>query len=130
MKENKKEKKHKWLHVRLSQDEYDKMQQGFSKTTERYLSGYSRKILLGKPMFKGVRNLSTEPLIEEFAGLVKNLNGVANNFNQVTHKLHTLRSIPEFQNWVLAYERDKIRLMKDIEIIREHMDKNASLWLL
>lgn len=129
MREYKNEKKHKWLHLRLSQAEYDKLLKGYSKTTEPYISSYTRKILLGKPMYKGTRNLSTEALIEEFSGLVKTLNGVANNFNQVTHKLHTLRSIPEFQHWALAYERDKNRLLKDIEAIREYMDKNAALWL-
>lgn len=129
MKENNNQKKNKWLHLRLSPAEYDKLHQGFSKTTERHISSYSRKILLSKPMIKGTRNLSSEALIEQFSGLVKTLNGIANNFNQVTHKLHTLRSIPEFQSWVKAYESDKNRLMKDIEIIRDHMDKNASSWL-
>lgn len=125
----KKNLKTKWLHVRFSDDEHELLLKQFKGTTERKLSAYSRKILLGVPMIKGVRNLDQESVIKEFSGLLKDLNGIANNYNQAVHKLHTLNTQKEMIRWIMIYENDKSNLLSHIEEIRIIIRKVASEWL-
>src|SRR5687767_9246376 len=98
---NVKELRTKWLHVRITEEEYKQLNKEFSGTVERKISSYIRKMVLGKPMIKGVRDLSQEKLIQEFSGLLKDLNGVANNFNQAVHKMHTLGTHQELIRWII-----------------------------
>jgi hypothetical protein len=118
-----------WLHVRLSQVEHDQLKKQFSKTTERKMSSYVRKILLGKPMLAGVRNLTTELLIAEFSKLIKDLNGIANNYNQAVHVLNTLKRSSEFLKWFLAYESDRTGLLADVKKIRDYINETSEKWL-
>lgn len=124
-----KDPKNKWLHVRLSDDEFKTLQSSFSATSERKLSGYVRKILLGKPMIGTYRNLSADALIVEFSKLIKDLNGAANNFNQAVHVLHTLQHSTQFLAWLKAYERDKALMLVNIRHIREFINKTSEVWL-
>lgn len=121
--------KTKWLHVRLSEDEFRQINTAFSRTTEHKISSYTRKILLGKPMIAGVRNLTTEGLISEFSKLIKDLNGIANNYNQAVHVLHTLKRSTEFSKWFLRYESDRIKLLADVKVIRDYINEKSALWL-
>lgn len=123
------EPKIKWLHLRLSQSEFNQLEKQFKTTTERKMSGYSRKILLGKPMILGHRNLDAEALITQFSILIKTLNGIANNYNQAVHVLHTLKSDSQFLKWFLQYENDRSQLLSDVRTMREYMNQNASKWL-
>lgn len=121
--------KNKWLHLRLSEDEYNQLQQAFSKTTERKISKYARNILLGKPVISEYRNLSAEDLLREFSILNKTLNGIANNYNQVVHKLHMLDHIPEVKRWLTASEPQGKMLFQNIEEIKDHLKKSTVKWL-
>ncbi|WP_233164707.1 plasmid mobilization relaxosome protein MobC [Pedobacter sp. ASV28] len=125
----KKNNRNKWLHLRLTEEEYTQLNKAFASTTERKLSDYSRKILLGRPMIGGYRNLTTDALVTEFAQLIKTLNGIGNNFNQVVHKLHTLRHDKEFSALFTAYEMDKRKLLKEVQDMRDFMNKCAGQWL-
>ncbi len=118
----------KWLHLRLSETEYALLQQQFKSTLERSLSAYARKVFLHKPMIGGTRDLALDDLVKELIILLKDLNGVANNFNQITHKLHTLHHIPEFRGWILRYDKDKEKLMISIEEIKVFIRHNSQLW--
>jgi len=122
--------KNRWLHVRLSEQEYSLLHKQFSKTTERKISQYARNILLGNPMIAGHRNLSTESLTTEFSILVKTLNGLANNLNQSVHKLHTLDAVADIKTWLSMHERDRQKLHESMAILKEFMKENAAKWLL
>lgn len=128
MKENKNN-RNKWLHLRLTEEEYKQLQYQFSKTTERKISAYSRNILMGKPMIKGVRNLTAEALMQEFAQLRKDLNGIANNYNQAVHQLHLIRKKEQYKPWLETYETGRRKLLHDVERIKDFINKAASLWL-
>lgn len=121
--------KNKWLHLRLSEEEFEMLQKAFANTTERKLSKYARNILLGKPMIAGHRNLSLDSLIIEFSTLVKTLNGLANNFNQSVHKLHTLDAVPDIKAWTGGHDRDKTALLQSIEIIKAYLKETSVKWL-
>ncbi|MBN8879824.1 MAG: plasmid mobilization relaxosome protein MobC [Sphingobacteriales bacterium] len=129
MMKEKKNTRNKWLHLRLTEEEYRQLNKAFVTTTERKLSDYSRKILLGKPMIGSYRNLTTEALVTEFAQLIKTLNGIGNNFNQVVHKLHTLNHLKELTALFTAYEMDRRTLLKEIQEMKDFMNKCAGQWL-
>lgn len=122
--------KNRWLHVRLSEQEYKLLHKQFSKTTEQKISQYARNILLGNPMIAGHRNLSADQLVAEFSVLVKSLNGLANNLNQSVHKLHTFDGVPEIRTWLNLHEKDRKMLFDSMATIKEFIQENSSKWLL
>ena len=83
----------KWLHLRLTPDEYQKIVAAFSKSTCRKLSDYARKNLLQKPIVNKYRNESLDDFMTEMIRLRGELNAIGNNFNQAVKKLHTLQQI-------------------------------------
>lgn len=93
-----------WVNVRMNQEEFDKLQSNRKKTTERSNSDYIRKLVTGQPVKILTRNASQDALTEELISLRKELNAIGQNLNQAVRKLHSLKMIPEFRNWVTEYE--------------------------
>ncbi|WP_118975777.1 plasmid mobilization protein [Taibaiella koreensis] len=110
--------KDKWLHLRLSNEELLQLQKAFSKTTEKKISKYARNILLGKPMIATYRNLSMDSLLTAFVQLNKTLNGIANNYNQSVHRLHTFDHDPQVRAWLLSQSETGQMLLENIAEIR------------
>ena len=129
MKKEEKVNRDKWLHVRLTEAEQTALKKAFKGTTQTKLSDYARAILLGKPMIAAVRNQSLQEILAELSALRKDLNGVANNFNQAVHKLHMLDHLPQFKSWLLAYDLDKRKLLKDIAQMKDYINQTAEKWL-
>lgn len=118
-----------WLHLRLTIDEYELIQKRYRKSTCPKLSDYARKNLLQKPIVMKYRNGSLDELMPELILLRKDLNGIGNNFNQAVKKLHTLVQIPEFKHWITVFEVEKIVLFNSIEQIKKHIRNLAERWL-
>ncbi len=119
----------KWLTVRVSEPEHAAIQKQFKQTTERKLSAYVRKILLGKPMIKEVRNASLQEVIAVLARMQKDLNGLTNNYNQMVHKLHISDTKAELKAWIDLYEKEKKILFFQIETISGYIAKSSEKWL-
>ncbi|OJV50961.1 MAG: hypothetical protein BGO31_10870 [Bacteroidetes bacterium 43-16] len=119
----------KWLTVRVSEPEYAAIQKQFKQTTERKLSVYVRKILLGKPMIAEVRDASLQEIIFVLIRMQKDLNGIANNYNQMVHKLHISDTKAELKAWINLYEKEKKILNLHIETISEYVKKTSQKWL-
>ena len=117
-----------WLHIRLTADEYDRIAKCFKESTCRKLSDYARKMLLGKPVTINCRNASVDSYTEELAQLKTELNAVGNNFNQAVKKLNMLSSIKEFEHWLIAYELDKRQLFGQIQTVSDHIKKVSEKW--
>ena len=118
-----------WLHLRLYDSEKTQIHKAFLKTTQRKFSDYARKILLGKPMIATYRNASIDDLMNELIKLRKDLNGLANNFNQTVHKLHTLDHGSSLKNLLVHYENERKILFGKVGEMREMMDKIGAEWL-
>lgn len=118
-----------WIHVRLTPDEMKLLQNGFEKSLCPKLSDYARKNLLGKPIVLKYRNESVDNLILEISKLRSELNSAGNNYNQAVKKLHTLRQVSEFQQWILSSQNDKNKLFESIETIKISMLKLIEKWL-
>lgn len=122
-------KRTKILNLRLTTAEYDKLQQRFKKTTQRKFSDFARAMLLGKPQIGAYRDLSMDAMMTEFSALRKDLNGVANNINQVVHKLHITDDPSHFPAWLKHYETEHRSLVERMENIRLQVNKIAEKWL-
>lgn len=119
----------KWLHLRLTPDEYQKIMKEFNKSTCRKISDYARKNLLHKPIVNTYRNQSLDDFMAEMIRLRGELNAVGNNFNQAVKKLHTLNQIAEFKHWLISYELEKKILFNKVDEIKKHIQKFAESWL-
>jgi hypothetical protein len=119
----------KWLHLRLTPDEYQKIMKEFNKSTCRKLSDYARKNLLQKPIVNTYRNKSLDDFMAEMIRMRGELNAIGNNFNQVVKKLHTLQQISEFKHWLISYELEKKILFNKVDEIKKHIQKFAESWL-
>ncbi|MFA6059602.1 MAG: hypothetical protein WC756_15455 [Taibaiella sp.] len=117
------------LNIRISKADHDKVMKLFSKTTERKLSGYLRKIILKEPMVKTYRNESLEEIIQVLTRLQSDLNGTANNYNQAVKKLHSYRNFEQVGTWLIVHKYEQEKMLKEIAEIKSFISKTAELWL-
>ncbi|WP_316835057.1 plasmid mobilization protein [Pedobacter nutrimenti] len=117
------------VHLRLTEAEFLQLDKYFKSTTERRISNYIRSVLLQKPLYKGVVNESLKDIMATLFELRKDFNGIANNLNQVVHKLHTLDRYPDIKAWTLLFEMDRKALQKSMEEMRLYINKTAEKWL-
>jgi hypothetical protein len=115
--------------LRLTSDEYRKIEKKWKASTCRKLSEYVRRSLFGKPIVTTYRNSSQDDLMAELTKLRNELNGIGNNFNQVVKKLHTLQQIAEFKSWLIAYEVEKKILQNKLDEVRNNIKKMLEIWL-
>ncbi len=120
--------KTKWLHLRLSEIEYQKLHKNFSATTSRKISEYSRSILLSKPLIGSYRNKSVDEFMVEMIRLRTELNNLGNNFNQLVKKINTYKDEQTMYRLLAGYELERRQLLKHIESICLFIEKNSILW--
>ncbi|MBS1735170.1 MAG: plasmid mobilization relaxosome protein MobC [Bacteroidetes bacterium] len=118
----------KWLTIRLSEAEENKLNKFFNRTTSSSLSEYAREVLLQEPVTFFYRDQTADEFLSEMIQLKRELNAIGNNFNQAVHKLHTLDHIPEIRSWVMQYENLKNTLLKKVEEIKERMNQIYIQW--
>jgi hypothetical protein len=115
--------------LRLTPEEYAKIERKWKSSTCRKLSDYVRKHLFDKSIVTTYRNQSLDDFMEETIVLRNELNAIGNNVNQAVKKLHTLQQIPEFRNWIISYDLDKKILFNKVEEIKKHIQKITDKWL-
>ena len=119
----------KWLHLRLTPNEYDRIYKSYTNTSCQKLSDYARSIILDKPITVYQRNKSLDDFMTEMVSLRNELNSIGNNFNQAVKKLHTLQQIAEFRAWIITYELEKQILFNKVDEIKNRINKIADEWL-
>jgi len=115
--------------LRLTTEEYAKIEKRWKASTCRKLSDYVRHNLFEKPVVSSYRNQSTDDFMAEMSQLRTELNHIGNNFNQAVKRLHTLSQIAEFKSWLIAYEVEKKPLFNKVDEIKKHIQKIAETWL-
>ena len=115
--------------LRLTPDEYLKIEKKWKASTCRKLSDYVRHSLFDKPIVTTYRNSSQDDLMTELTRLRNELNAVGNNFNQAVKKLHTLSQIAEFRSWLIAYEVEKKIIHNKLDDVRSTIRKMLEIWL-
>ncbi|PIF34523.1 hypothetical protein CLU81_5178 [Flavobacterium sp. 9] len=115
--------------LRLTLEEYAKIERRYKESTCRKLSDYIRRHLFNKPITTYYRNQSIDDAMEEIIIMRNELNAVGNNLNQVVKKMHTLQQIPEFREWIVRYEEERKILFQKINKIQNHIYKITEIWL-
>ena len=115
--------------LRLTPEEYAKIERKWKASTCRKLSDYVRKHLFDKSIVTTYRNQSLDDFMEETIVLHNELNAIGTNINQAVQKLHTLQQIPEFRNWIISFDLDKKILFNKVEEIKKHIQKISDKWL-
>lgn len=117
-----------WLTIRMSEEEHQEAERLSQQTTCQSLSEYARKTVLSKPVVMRYRNQSLDDFMKGMIALQKELNAIGGNFNQLVRRLHTLKHVPDIQQWILINEQDKTRILQQIETISNTINKAYQLW--
>lgn len=115
--------------LRLTADEYAKIDKKYKASTCRKMSEYVRRCLFERPIVTTYRSSSQDDLMAELTRLRNELNAIGNNFNQAVKKLHTLNRISDFKSWLIAYEVEKKILQNKVDEIRNNIRKILEIWL-
>jgi hypothetical protein len=119
----------KWLHIRLTESEHEKIRKKFSKTACRKLSDFARKVLLDKAVTVNIRNQSLDDLMTELIRLKDELNAIGSNYNQMVKRLHILNHKSEINSWLLLHESARKILMNKMEEIKLKIYSINDQWL-
>jgi hypothetical protein len=115
--------------VRFSLKEFDVLHAQYQQSDCREISEYVRSMLLRKKVTMLYRNQSLDELIEELKLLRRELNAIANNFNQAVKKLNGSQHIMEIIQYAsLAFIRQKA-LLEKIDTIKEKICNISDVWL-
>lgn len=120
--------RNKWLHIRLNDSEFKKIEGFWKSSIHNQLSDYARTTLLKKPVVIKYRNAAADDILSEMIKLKNELSAIGNNFNQVVHKLHTLDHVHQMKTWLLQNETVRQNFMRKAEEIRERMNQIYEQW--
>lgn len=127
--EHKSDKRTRWLHIRLTEREQQKIRDKHKQSTSRKLSDYARKVLLDKVIKVKQRNQSLDDFMAEMIQLRNELNAIGNNYNQVVKKLHLLKDISDIKNWLLMHESAHRMLQEKVAEIKTKISQIDDQWL-
>jgi len=126
--EQKQQSRTKWITIRMSGEEHHAAEALCRQTTCQSLSEYARKTVLGKPIIMKYHDESMDEFIDLMIELKDELKAIGNNFNQVVRRLHSLKNLPELQQWILVNEQEKTRIFRLIETISTNINEAKRLW--
>lgn len=115
--------------LRLTAEEFNGLRKSWEQSTAVKLSEYLRRVLFGKRVTVRTRNISLDELMAELLQLRKELNAIGVNINQATHKLHMADRVPQLEEWLVRWDRDKTRFFSQVDQIVAAMAKVEERWL-
>ena len=127
MKDNKNN-RNKWLHVRLTETEYDRIQKAFSGTVHPRISDFARAMLLRKPIIGVYQNPALKDIIGELSALKKDIHGIANNYNQTVRKLNALGPL-EAKKLIPGLESEHKKVLESLIVLEHYLHQTAEKWL-
>ena len=119
----------KWLHIRLKEEDYKRINAKFSKSTCRKLSEYVRRVLLDKTITVNQRNQSLDDFMTEMIRLRNELKAIGNNLNQSVKKLHSFNQISEFKAWLISNKIYQKILVEKMDEIKSKINQISDKWL-
>lgn len=114
--------------VRLSTTEFEQLKRLTRKSTCRTPSDYARNVLLNRPVTRREHNETLAEFLLHMGQLNAGLNKANNAMTEAVRRLHDVRGAAEIQQWILHNEQDKTRLFKEIQAIRDLVNKSYKLW--
>jgi hypothetical protein len=109
--------------IRLSPEEYERLEKDFQSTTCRKLSEYVRDLVLKKPVTVFTRNQSLDEFLTFAVALKNELNACGKNFNQAVRKLQQLHDAGALKESLEFYQAEQFSLLQKTEEIRSILIK-------
>jgi len=119
----------KWLHIRLTEADYNRIHQKFEQSSDRTFSEYARKVLLDKPITVNQRNQSLDDFMAEMIALRNELSAIGNNYNQTVKRLHALQEIDEIKTWLFLNESAHKIIGNKVAEIKLKINQINDQWL-
>ncbi|MEB2786833.1 plasmid mobilization protein [Algoriphagus persicinus] len=120
--------RNKWLHVRLTLQEYEKIQTALGQTVQESLSDYARKLLLKKPVIGRFRDTGMQELLAELTALRRDLHGIATNYNQLVKKINSTAG-NELKVHLSEGKNLKQEIEASLESVTLFINQTAAKWL-
>jgi hypothetical protein len=111
----------KWLHLRISQREYDVLQDLFKQSICRKLSVLVRDLLFRRPIGVFYRNKSADDFLSVAIKLKNELNGIGNNLNQAVKGLHSFQTDRELSAHLFSLEADRRMILNKASEIQQKL---------
>jgi len=114
--------------IRLSPDEYEKLQTKFRQTTRRVFAEYLRDMLLQEPVTIWARNKSLDEFLPIAIGLKKELNAIGNDFHLALKRLQKLQDEDELRDSLEYYQAAQFSVQQKIDEIKSILVKIHQQW--
>lgn len=121
-------KRDKWLHVRLTLKEYERIQSEFAVTVHDNFSDYARKLLLKKPVIGRCRDTGMQEILEELAALRRDLHGLATNYNQLAKKLNSVDE-NEQKSYLVQGQKFHKGVLDSLDLVQRFINHTTEKWL-
>ncbi|PZX57621.1 hypothetical protein LV84_01749 [Algoriphagus ratkowskyi] len=121
-------KRNKWLHVRLTFKEYERIQTEFAETVQQNLSDYARKLLLKKPVIGRYQDTGMQELLAELTVLKRDLHGLSTNYNQLVKKLNSVCE-NETSSYLLQGQELHNTILVSLQSVNRFINQTAEKWL-
>ncbi|HMG68066.1 MAG TPA: hypothetical protein VK588_10280 [Chitinophagaceae bacterium] len=112
-----------WVHVRVSEEEYDQLQNRIKSTTCRKMSEFIRDILLHRPLTVFYRNKSADEFLGVAIRLKNELTSIGNNLNQAVKGIHIFKDDNELGAYLFSLEIDREIMLRKADEIKGKMNQ-------
>jgi hypothetical protein len=116
------------LIIRVSPEEYARLQEKFKATTHRVFSDYIRDLLHQKPVTVWQRNKSLDEFLITALALKNELLSIGKNFNQAVKKLNSLSPSHELEETINYFAAEEFSVRQKIDEIQKMLIKMYELW--
>ena len=116
------------LIIRVSPEEYARLQEKFKATTHRVFSDYIRDLLHQKPVTVWQRNKSLDEFLVTALALKNELLSIGKNFNQAVKKLNSLSPSHELEETINYIASEEFSVRQKIDEIKKILIKMHELW--
>jgi MobC-like protein len=114
--------------IRLTPEEFERLQEKARSTTSWDLSEYIRDHLADEPVTVRYRSQSLDEFLPIAIGLKNELNAAGKNFNQAVKKLQSLKDSGDLKMFLQFFEATQFTLNQKIEEIKSILIKSYDLW--
>jgi hypothetical protein len=128
MKKNEKFRLNREIRLRLSKEEFEKLEAGATKANSKTVSGFARNLLIAKPVTFRIRNQSAEDFLEVGVAIKNELTSIGENLMDVVQLLHRHREKINFNVGMENIEVAMFDILQKNEEIKLKMTQIYKLW--
>jgi len=120
-------KRQKWLHLRVTDEEYSKLQNAYKGTICRKFSEYLRNVLFRQPITVYYRNRTADEFLTVAVQLKNEMTRIGRNFNQVVKKINISWDAEELALYLFDVQMAQKEVDEKVTEICQKMDQLYAL---